>query len=70
MKKPLFIRRIWEKETLRNKGQPYQLLSCGIYQEACAEELLEKATTGTDEPAGMMFYYDQPADMIMYGKKN
>ena len=35
-------------------------------KEACAEELLEKATTGTDEPAGMMFYYDQPADMIMY----
>lgn len=35
-------------------------------KESCAGELLEKATVGTDEPAGMMFYYDQPADMIMY----
>jgi len=24
------------------------------------------ASIGTDEPAGMMYYYDQPADMIMY----
>lgn len=31
-----------------------------------AEKLLEQAAVGTDEPAGMMFYYDQPADMIMY----
>jgi len=26
----------------------------------------ELACVGTDEPAGMMYYYDQPADMIMY----
>ena len=31
-----------------------------------AEECFKKAVIGTDEPAGMMFYYDQPADMIMY----
>ncbi len=31
-----------------------------------AGELLARASVGTDEPAGMMFYYDQPADMIMY----
>lgn len=31
-----------------------------------ARECFEKATVGTDEPAGMMFYYDQPADMILY----
>ena len=31
-----------------------------------AEECFRKAVIGTDEPAGMMFYYDQPADMIMY----
>ncbi|MCR4656623.1 MAG: DUF5107 domain-containing protein [Lachnospiraceae bacterium] len=26
----------------------------------------ELATLGQDEPAGMMYYYDQPADMILY----
>ncbi len=26
----------------------------------------EKATEGAMEPAGMMYYYDQPADMILY----
>ena len=26
----------------------------------------ERATKGTDEPAGMMYYNDQPADMILY----
>ncbi|MBQ7371699.1 MAG: DUF5107 domain-containing protein [Blautia sp.] len=31
-----------------------------------AEECYRKATEGTDEPAGMMYYYDQPADMILY----
>lgn len=33
--------------------------------EAAAEEF-ETATKGTDEPAGMMYYNDQPADMILY----
>lgn len=31
-----------------------------------AEHCFELATMGTDEPAGMMYYNDQPADMIMY----
>ncbi len=31
-----------------------------------ALECFEIATIGTDEPAGMMYYNDQPADMIMY----
>ncbi len=31
-----------------------------------AAECYEAATHGTDEPAGMMYYNDQPADMIMY----
>lgn len=31
-----------------------------------AEAYFELATIGTDEPAGMMYYNDQPADMIMY----
>lgn len=31
-----------------------------------AKQLFTAASTGTDEPAGMMFYNDQPADMIMY----
>ena len=36
----------------------------GRYEEA--KEAYEAATTGTDEPAGRLFYNDQPADMIMY----
>ncbi|MDO4323410.1 MAG: DUF5107 domain-containing protein [Lachnospiraceae bacterium] len=31
-----------------------------------AGDCFEKATEGTDEPAGMMYYNDQPADMILY----
>lgn len=31
-----------------------------------AETCFRKATEGTDEPAGMMYYNDQPADMILY----
>lgn len=31
-----------------------------------AKECFQRATVGTDEPAGIMYYYDQPADMILY----
>lgn len=31
-----------------------------------AAACFEKATLGTDEPAGAMYYNDQPADMILY----
>ena len=31
-----------------------------------AKECFERATIGTDEPAGAMYYNDQPADMILY----
>lgn len=31
-----------------------------------ANRCFEKATVGTDEPAGAMYYNDQPADMILY----
>lgn len=31
-----------------------------------AGECFERAVTGTDEPAGAMYYNDQPADMILY----
>lgn len=31
-----------------------------------AKEYFHLATIGTDEPAGMMYYNDQPADMILY----
>lgn len=31
-----------------------------------AKECYETATIGTDEPAGAMYYNDQPADMILY----
>ena len=31
-----------------------------------ATECFEKAALGDNEPAGVMYYYDQPADMILY----
>lgn len=31
-----------------------------------AAECFEKAALGDNEPAGVMYYYDQPADMILY----
>lgn len=31
-----------------------------------AQECFAKASEGTDSPAGMMYYNDQPADMILY----
>ena len=31
-----------------------------------AQTCYEQATVGTDEPAGVMYYNDQPADMILY----
>lgn len=31
-----------------------------------AKECFEAAAIGNEEPAGMMYYYDQPADMILY----
>ena len=34
--------------------------------KAAADMYFEKASVGTDEPAGMMYYNDQPADMIYY----
>lgn len=46
------------------------------YALGCAERMLgneeqavayfERASVGTEEPAGMMYYNDQPADMILY----
>lgn len=43
----------------------------GLAEKACgnekrAEKLFAVAGAGTDEPAGMMFYNDQPADMILF----
>ncbi len=35
-------------------------------KEAEAIECWQKAACGTDEPAGAMYYNDQPADMILY----
>ncbi len=35
-------------------------------EEGDAQACFAKATLGSDEPAGMMYYYDQPADMILY----
>ena len=36
----------------------------GFTEEAV--ECFEKASLGDDEPAGVLYYYDQPADMILY----
>lgn len=38
----------------------------GQGRTAEAEACFRNATLGTDEPAGAMFYNDQPADMILY----
>lgn len=38
----------------------------GLFDTESASEFFEKACVGLDEPAGMMFYNDQPADMIFY----
>lgn len=35
-------------------------------QETEAVQELEKAAAGNEEPAGMMYYNDQPADLILY----
>ena len=38
----------------------------GQGRNAEAEECFRNATLGTNEPAGAMYYNDQPADMILY----
>lgn len=43
-------------------GDVYEALS----ESEKAKEYFEKASIGTAEPAGMMYYNDQPADMILY----
>ncbi len=42
-------------QALEAQGRPEEARVC-----------YERATTGTDEPAGAMYYNDQPADMILY----
>ena len=43
-------------------GLAYEILG----DDKKARENYEKATLGAMEVAGMMYYYDQPADMILY----
>ncbi len=45
-----------------NLGRAFELLG----EKEKADECYEKATLGAMEVAGMMYYYDQPADMILY----
>jgi len=47
----------------------YYYLGCvleKLQEEPAAKVCFDKACVGTDEPAGMMYYNDQPADMILY----
>ena len=47
----------------------YYHLGLALEAQGRAEEATEcyrTATVGTDEPAGAMYYNDQPADMILY----
>ena len=58
------------RQTGGYQGQSF-VLSSGAGSEAQgrveeAAECYRTATTGTDEPAGAMYYNDQPADMILY----
>ena len=48
-----------------NLGLAYE----GLSMKDEAHECYEKATLGAKEVAGMMYYYDQPADMIYYQAK-
>ena len=46
----------------------YYYLGCAkeaLGDTEAAKECFEKASLGEDEPAGMMYYNDQPADMIL-----
>lgn len=46
----------------------YYYLGCvkeALGDAEAAKTCFEKASLGEDEPAGMMYYYDQPADMIL-----
>ncbi|MBR2526983.1 MAG: DUF5107 domain-containing protein [Blautia sp.] len=49
-------------------NQIWYLLGCAkeAQEKVGARECFCKATEGTDEPAGMMYYNDQPADMILF----
>lgn len=47
----------------------YYYLGCAreaLGDSEAAKKCFERASVGTSEPAGMMYYYDQPADMILY----
>lgn len=47
----------------------YYYLGQALEGQGCMEEAKQcygQATTGTNEPAGAMYYNDQPADMILY----
>ena len=65
------IRRIWEKAGWRAPRTITLYYHLGLALEGQgrtqeAKECFERATIGTDEPAGAMYYNDQPADMILY----
>ena len=50
-------------------NQLYYYCGCAMEGMGRSEEaaaFYEKATLGNQEPAGMMYYYDQSADMILY----
>lgn len=46
----------------------YHLGLCmqALGEDEAAKRYFERAALGSPEPAGMMYYYDQPADMILY----
>ena len=55
-------------EGTKDNNLYYLLAECykAMGDEAKAKENYERATLGVSEPAGMMYYYDQPADMILF----
>ena len=55
-------------EGTKDNNLYYLLGKCykALGDEAGAKECFEKSTLGESEPAGMMYYYDQPADMILF----
>ena len=71
LKKHLYIQKIFGEGKLEGTKDNHLFYHLGLALEAQgkhdeAKTCFETATIGTDEPAGAMYYNDQPADMILY----
>ncbi len=64
---PLNLGEGWLEGTKDNHIYYYLgIVNKKLGKEEKAKIYFEKAEAGENEPAGVMYYYDQPADMILY----